>query len=142
MKSQKSSPESLYDCMITESPKYKIISKMNIADDSIKENLPALTHNLSQVIVSKLSYWNKVYIAKNIFICGISAKNTFVLYAVLYIMITKPKRREPKLKNFTAVVPAFVDFIIVVKNTQAENKQKEYKPITINIKISRPLRCI
>ena len=60
MKSQKSSPESLYDCMITESPKYKIISKMNIADDSIKENLPALTHNLSQVIVSKLSYWNKV----------------------------------------------------------------------------------
>ena len=45
MKSQKSSPESLYDCMITESPKYKIISKMNIADDSIKEILTNLVQN-------------------------------------------------------------------------------------------------
>ena len=41
-------------------------------------------------------------------------------------MITKPKSSDPKLKNFTAVVPVFVDLIIVVKKTQAENKQNEY----------------
>jgi hypothetical protein len=55
-------------------------------------------------------------------------------------MITKPKRSDPKLKNLTAVVPAFVDLIIVVKKTQDENKQKEYKPIVIINKMTRFLR--
>ena len=63
---------------------------------------------------------------KKIFICGTNANNIFVLYAVFCKMITKPKSSDPKLKNFTAVVPVFVDLIIVVKKTQAENKQNEY----------------
>ena len=47
-------------------------------------------------------------------------------------MITKPKSSDPKLKNFTAVVPVFVDLIIVVRKTQAENKQLDYRPIVVN----------
>jgi hypothetical protein len=58
------------------------------------------------------------------FIWGIRPKTTFVSFAVFGKIITKPKRIEPKLKNFTAVVPVLVESIQVVKKTQLEKIEK------------------
>ena len=69
---------------------------------------------------------------KKIFICGISPKIILVIFAVFGKIITKPKRIEPKLKNLTAVVPVFVDLIIVEKKTQTEKREKENKAIVKN----------
>ena len=96
--------------------------------------MPELTQSLFQDIPSKFSIRNKVIKDKNIFICGINPKITFVILAVFGNIITNPKSKEPKLKNFTAVVPVFVDWIMVVKKTHAAKIEKENKPIVRNNK--------
>ena len=72
---------------------------------------------------------------KYTFIWGIKPKNNFVNFAVLGKTITNPKRIDPKLKNFTAVVPVLVVCIQVVKNTQEEKIDRVNNIIFIIVNI-------
>ena len=101
------------------------------------KEINVFSHNLSHDILSKLSKLKIRLKDKKILICGIKEKIYLVIKAVFGKAITKPKRIEPKLKNFTAVVPVFVDLIIDVKNTHAEKIATVNKPILINNKIVR-----
>ena len=58
-------------------------------------------------------------------ICGIKENNNFVFFEVFAKTTTNPKSIDPKLKNLTAVVPVFVDFIQIVKKIQTEKIENE-----------------
>ena len=69
------------------------------------------------------------------FIWGIKENKNFVFFEVLAKTTTNPKSIEPKLKNFTAVVPVFVDFMHVVKKIQAQKSENVKKIIFIIVNI-------